>query len=140
MIEVKKPAVYSEADWLLLQMVRQHMVKNGGPFYDPGFIRVNCEAMYYLCRIGMLRPAPGSENWDGFYRTFTAMEQEPTIETNSAPAIDNVCPPDQCGHQEQCARATKRLIGWRHCSPACPNLHIPGEVGGLPPINKDMKP
>ena len=84
-VEVKKPKTYSEADWHLLDMIRQslpiqHNKETDEDYYDAGFIRSNCEAMYYLCTIGMLKPTIKSEEWDFFYRTFCAKELDPPIE------------------------------------------------------------
>jgi len=65
----------SIADRYLLDMVRQNCERKGR--YDSGFIRVHAEVLFYLCKKGLLRVAPGYENWDHFYRGFEAMDTEP---------------------------------------------------------------
>lgn len=66
---------HSTSDLYLLDMVRQHCERDGK--YDSGFIRINAEVLNYLCKQGLLRPSPGYEAWDGFYRGFEAMETDP---------------------------------------------------------------
>lgn len=74
MPDTKEPI--TKSDMLLLGMVRQHLQYTDRGF-DAGFIRVNAEALCHLCEIGLLSPAPGSENWDHFYRVFQALELDP---------------------------------------------------------------